>query len=239
MDHAKTLLPLQKRQHLVENAVHVAGAQGAPNGDHKALPRVQAQLFSGALPGIAGKFPPHRRTGNADLFRLTIVAAALLKAHQNGVYFIRQHSGGKAGKGVALMDQGGDVEPGSGVQHWKANIAAGADHGIGPEFLQDRAGLMLRGDDVFGRVQIVHQGREGVAPGDVCNLETPDLIAGPGHQVHLHLALGAEKKEFTFGHQLPQPSGHRKGGIHMSGGAAAGQYKFHVMLLNSYSLSKR
>ena len=231
MDQAIAALSLHLGQHLGEDAVHVPRAQGAPDRDHQGQMGIQPQLRLGAVLGIAGKLPPHRRPRDGDLLRIGVMLPALLKAHQNGVHLIGQHPGGEAGEGVGLMHQRGNVQLHRRRQHRVAHIAAGADHRVGLKVLQYLFGRVLRGQHVLHGLHIVQHPGEGALPADVGDFEPADLVARPGHQIHLHLSLRAEEQKLALGHQLPQPSGHRQSGIHMSGGTAAGQNKSHLFLL--------
>ena len=202
-------------------------AQRAPDRDNQRLLGVQAQLlFSGAL-CVAGKLSAHRRAGHSDPFRIRIVLPALFKAHQDPIHMLSQEPRGEARRGVTLVDEGRDVQAGGSHQHRITDIAARADHRIRLEVLDDFLRFTLRGDHVLERAQIVADGGEGASAADVGDFQRPYLITLAGHELHLHLTLGAEEQKLAVRHQLPQPSGHRKGGIDMSGRTAAGQDEFH------------
>ena len=154
--------------------------------------------------------------------------AALLKANHNAVHVLCQELCGEPRHRVALMHQRGNMELGGGHQHRIADIAAGADHRVWLEFPDDPLCLMLGGKHVLHSVQIVGDRGKGPAACDIGNVQRPDLVARAGHELHLHLALGAEEQDLGVRHQLPQAAGHGQGGIHMSGGTAAGKNKSHI-----------
>ena len=218
---------VQKGDQLRHDAVHMARAQGAPHGDHQLFILGQTQLPLGLGLGIGRELAPHRGAGDDDLLRLGVILAALLKAHHDAVHQLGQHFGGQAGDGVALMDGGGNVELGSGLQHRVAHIAAGADDGVRLKVTDNGLGLPVGDNHVFQCCDIVRQCLKVLAPAQVGDFQGLDGIALPGHQVHLHFSLGAQKEKLAVRHQLFQPPGHSQGRIDMTGGTAAGKDKFH------------
>ena len=125
------------------------------------------------------------------------------------------------------MDGGGDMELGSGLQHRVAHIAAGADDGVRLKVTDNGLGLPVGDSHVFQCCDIVRQCLKVLAPAQVGDFQGLDGIALPGHQVHLHFSLGAQKKKFAVRQQLLQPPGHSQGRIDMAGSTAASKDKFH------------
>ena len=160
---------------------------------------------------------------------MTVVLAAFLKAQHHAVHLVRKELCGQARDGVALVHEGGDVKLVRRREHRVADIAAGADHGVSPKVADDLFRLAGRARHVADRLEVPGDGVQIMAAHDVGHVKAADLIARARDKLHLHLAVDADEKKLTVGHELLESARNRQGGVDMSGGTAAGEDEFHIV----------
>ena len=221
---AVRLLPPEEVQH---PGVHGGRTQTAPEGGHQRLIVGIAQLFTGLLLRQSEEIAPHRRSRDHHLFGVLIVAAAVLEPHHHAVHAALQQLGGQAGDHVGLVDGGGNMPPGGGLDGGIAGVAAGAHHQIRLEGANDGVRLTAGGHQGLGGLEIVAQrlGRQGAV--EVADLHGGKVIARLFDQAPLHAVGGAHEQYAGGGVFFPQIACQRQRRIHMSGGAAAGKDHIH------------
>ena len=199
----------------------------APEGGHQRLIVGIAQLFTGLLLRQSEEIAPHRRSRDHHLFGVLIVAAAVLEPHHHAVHATLQQLGGQAGDHVGLVDGGGNMPPGGGLDGGIAGVAAGAHHQIRLEGANDGVRLTAGGHQGLGSLEIVAQrlGRQGAV--EVADLHGGKVIARLFDQAPLHAVGGAHEQYAGGGVFFPQIACQRQRRIHMSGGAAAGKDHIH------------
>ena len=228
MQQAEALPAVEHGYHLCHDLVHVPRAEGAPYGDHELFPRRDAELRLGLLLRLAAELAAHRRTCYLDPVRVLIVPAAVLKADKHAVNVLGQHLRRKSRHSIALMHKGRDMQLVRRRQHRVADIAACTYDRVGLKLAYQLLRLMQRYRDVLYRVKVMHNAAQAVLAADVRDLQPLYAVALARHELHLHLALRADKQHLRIGQQLAQPSRDRERGVNVSGSTAAGKDKFHI-----------
>ena len=134
--------------------------------------------------------------------------------------------GGKAGKGVGLVNGGGNAPLGGGLYHRVGGVAAGTHHQIRPELIQNGFGLAVRLCHVGYGFQVVADGGglQGAAEvGDGHGFQGKALL---GDQTGLHPAVGTYEED-VGAVPLPEHPGQGHGRVDMAGGTAAGEENVH------------
>ena len=214
-------------------AVHHLGPQAAPVGQqHRPLvgdPQGQA----GLLPGVVEKVPAHRGAGDHHPFRVGIVSAGVLKAHQHPVHHTGKQLGGQAGHGVGLVNGGGDAPPGRLPHHGVGGVAPGAHHQVGLEIPDDLRRLTPGSGHGHHRDKIMLDVLPAEGPVDGVDIHGPELVALLGHQIPLHAVVGTGEEDVAAGVVELKQTGQRDGRIDVSGGAAAGKENVQASALLS------
>ena len=142
-----------------------------------------------------------------------------------------QHLRRETRYGIAFMNQRRDAKFCRLMQHRIADIAAGPEHGIGPEFLQDPARLMTCIDHIFQRVQIMADVFQMVPAAQIGHLQRQNAEAFARNQIHFHFPFGAEEEYFAVRQLFLQALGNRDCRVDVACSPAAGENKFHFTIL--------
>ena len=228
MDEAELVKSAQHRDDLGHGVVHMPRAERAPDRNDQRLVCRETQLLFRRVLRVARERAANGRTGDDYALLLLIILFAVLKAKHYPVHMPRELLCREAGDGIALMHSGRNMQLGRRHEHRVADIAASADNGVGLEIADYLLRLMRGNCDVFQRLKIVHHCAETVPAAYVGYLQGLYLIALSRHELHFHLALGADEQHLAVRHQLAQPAGYRQRRIYMTGSAAAGEYKLHI-----------
>ena len=227
-------LPAHQRKHVHEGLVHMPRAEGAPHGHHQRHVRRKAEFRLGLFLRIQAEGAAHRGSAHPQVRDLVVILSALIVADENAAHMLGEQFGRQARNRVALVQQRRDPQFGGLVQHRIADVSARAQHGVGPELLQDPPRLVSGLDDVFHGGDVVPHIRQMMAPAQIGDVQGADGETVPRDQVHLHLALGPQEEDLAIRKKFPQPLCHSDRGIDVTRGPAAGKNKFHSRTLKTF-----